>query len=356
MCPGNQGHYFPRHDRITNPNTTKIYIEMTSAYRLKNVSYRYGNTEALSLPILSIQAKQTTALLGPNGSGKSTLLHLLAFLTTASAGEIFFHDVLVGSADLPGLRKRIGFLAQKPYMLRGTVLDNIHLTFKLRGIAQHLWQQKSSAVLERLQISHCAGQQARQLSGGELQKAALARILAVEPEILILDEPFSFLDQASAQRLEKQLTGYLAETGATLIFSTHNRLQGFALADEVVSLVKGKRVESPLINLFHGQVNEHHFDTGKLQIMLPDDIATGNHASIDPHEIVLSRQPLSSSIRNHYNGRVITIAEEMGKVRVSIDAGELFQALITYQALSELRLSLGGSVWINFKSNSVVVF
>ena len=156
--------------------------------------------------------------------------------------------------------------------------------------------------------------------------------------------------------LENFIESFVEDTQKTLIFSTHNRLQGLALADNVISLVDGKVVKTPLINLYKGSIKNHVFHTGKLQIILPGDINECTHISIDPSEIVISRQPLHSSIRNNFYGRVTAIAEERGSVRIGINAEERFQALITYEALKELQLHLGDSVWVNFKSNSVVAF
>ncbi|WP_020159061.1 MULTISPECIES: ABC transporter ATP-binding protein [Methylobacter] len=329
---------------------------MTCAYQLDNIRFRYGEKTALSLPALTVHAGTVTALIGPNGCGKSTLLHLLAFLEAPATGRIVFFGEPVKAID-PSLRKRIGFLPQKPYMLRGTVRDNLTLALKLQGLPKTLWPEKIHAALERLDILHLIDLQAKTLSGGELQKAALARALITGPDVLLLDEPFSYLDQASALRLEAFISSYIEETQGTLVFSTHNRLQGLALAQDVISLVQGELIRSPLINLYHGQAGkEHIFDTGKIRIMLPRDTPACRHVSIDPREIVLSRQPLVSSIRNRYHGRVVSISEEMGKVRVAVEAGEIFQVLITYEALQDLDLSLGDLVWIHFKSNSVVVF
>jgi tungstate transport system ATP-binding protein len=129
-----------------------------------------------------------------------------------------------------------------------------------------------------------------------------------------------------------------------------------ALADEVISLVEGEQIKSPLVNLYHGVCKQHVFSTGKIDIVLTADIVDCQHVSIDPHEIVLSRQPLVSSIRNQFQGKVLTTSDEMGKVRVTVDAGEIFQVLITYEALDDIKIHLGEQVWVSFKSNSVVAF
>ncbi|NOQ64476.1 MAG: ATP-binding cassette domain-containing protein [Methyloprofundus sp.] len=327
---------------------------MTHIYQLHKLQFHYKDHLALSLDKLTIQAEKTTALVGDNGSGKSTLLNLLAFLERPTQGELFFQGQKVNQTRLTQYRRRVGFLVQKPFMLQGTVVDNIHLALKIQGQKQAA--EKIRRVLKRLDIQHCAQSQAKKLSGGELQKAALARILVLEPEVLLLDEPFSYLDQSSAQALEDFLRDYTQQSGCSLVFSTHDRLQGFALADEVLALAKGQRVLTPLINLLHGKVVGNEFHTGAMRIILSNALSKAQHASINPQDIVLSLDALVSSMRNHFQGRVVLISEEGGSVCVNVDTGVIFQVLITYQALAELNIKLGDKIWLNFKSNAVLVF
>lgn len=329
---------------------------MNNAYSLEDLRYSYGEKFMLSLPRLDISAGKITALIGPNGSGKSTLLNLLAFLHPANQGRMAFFGEQVGARQLSDYRCRIGYLPQKPYMLRGTVEDNLKLALKFRGTPKNCWRQNISTALDRFNIGYLLDQNAKRLSGGELQKTALARIWVTHPKVLLLDEPFSSLDQTGDVLLEQFIASYLKDTGGTLIFSTHDRLQGLAMANEVIALVQGEQVKSPLINLFHGSCKNHIFSTGRIDVILTADISVCRYVSIDPHEIVLSRQALVSSIRNQFHGRVTSISDEMGRVRITVAAGEIFQVLITYEALNDLALTLGDSIWVNFKSNSVTAF
>jgi tungstate transport system ATP-binding protein len=324
---------------------------MTSAYQLERISYRYKNISALHIERLEIKADAVTALTGPNGSGKSTLLNLLAFLNYPSQGEMRFFNTYVTYGQLAFLRDKVGYLPQKPYLLRGTVLDNLLVALKLAGFPKAQRKNTAMAALQRLNIQQYAEQNIKQLSGGARQKVALARTLARQPEVLILDEPFNNLDQSSTRLLEAFIESYQQ----TLIFSTHNTFQGLALSNQVISLANGEQVKTPQVNLFQGKILQHNFATGKITITLPGEYVEGHHASIDPGAIVLSKEPLSSHISNAYQGRIIAIAEENGNVRVDIDAKERFQALITYQVLHELELHLGDCIWVNFNSNSVLI-
>jgi tungstate transport system ATP-binding protein len=329
---------------------------MENSYQFNNAQFFYANNKlALSLHELNIAAGKTTGIIGENGSGKSTLLNVLAFLEPISRGELLFNQQNVKRNELLQYRRRVGFLAQKPFMLYGTVYDNINLALKIHKKKQRA--EKIKQILKQLEISHCEQKEAKQLSGGELQKAALARMLVLEPEVVLLDEPFSYLDQSSAELLEYFLQSYVKRTGNTLVFSTHDRLQGYALADELIALADGKQVLTPLINLFHGEVKGNKFYSANLCIHLPGNIKQGQHASIAPQDVILSTEKLGkNSMRNQFNGRVVMISEEMGNVRINIDTGEIFKAIITFQALKDLNLTLGDNVWVNFKSNAVVVF
>lgn len=327
---------------------------MTSIYQLNKLQFHYADKLALSLDSLNIQAEKTTAIIGANGSGKSTLLSLLAFLLNPDKGQLLFNGLPVNKGNLTQYRRQVGFLTQKPFMLKGTVYDNIDLALKIHGKKQR--GSKIQQVLKQLDIDYCIQLQAQQLSGGELQKVAIARMLVLEPDVLLLDEPFSYLDQCSAQTLESFFLTYTQKTGQTLIFSTHDRLQGFALADDILALAEGKQVLSPLINLFHGKVIERHFHVGSMRISLASALPAAQHISINPQDIVLSALRLPDNMNNHFLGRVILIADEINTVRVNVDTGIVFQVLITFQVLVELNIKLGDKLWVNFEADAPVLF
>ncbi|MDO9238791.1 MAG: ATP-binding cassette domain-containing protein [Methylicorpusculum sp.] len=329
---------------------------MNGIYELHDIRFAYDDKTVLSLPELWIHGQQVTALIGPNGCGKSTLLNILSLTLSPQQGEVVFMGEKVSGKNRCSLIRKIGYLPQNPFMFRGTVKENLLLALKFHGVKSSRSRQKIDDALAQFGIGHLVNHQANSLSGGELQKTALARALITEPDVLLMDEPFNFLDHSSNQLMEQFISGFISQAQQTLIFSTHNRLQGLALAGPVISLVQGAQVDSPLINLFGGFTQGNSFDTGKLLIRLPGDVSDCRHISIDPHEIVLSRTPLISSIRNQFPGRITSISEEAGKVCVEVSSDEKFLALITHEALQDLDLRLGEAIWVNFKSNSIVAF
>jgi tungstate transport system ATP-binding protein len=334
------------------PSATKI---MTNAYQLDNIKVFYQQKCSLDLPQLSIPNQQCIALLGDNGAGKSTLLNLLAFLNRPSQGQIQLSGQAIESGLSPQQRRSIGYVNQQPFLLTGSVSSNIDLALKLQGIPSAERPSCIAKALERVNLDHLAKQTATTLSGGELKRAAIARAIAHDPAILLLDEPFSHLDQNHIQQLEAIIEQLAAQKDKTIIFSTHDRLQGAALADNTINLIKGKVTKSPLLNVFHGELSEHFFDTGNIKIHTTSQ-QQASHIAIDPHEIIISNGILSSSMRNQFTGRLTAISEEAGTIHLTIDCGERFYAIISPEALHELGLSIGKSVCLSFKSTAVSIF
>jgi tungstate transport system ATP-binding protein len=328
---------------------------MTNAYQLDRIEVFYQQKCALDLPHLIIPNQQCVALLGDNGAGKSTLLNLLAFLNPPSKGQIKLSGQKIKSTLSPDQRRSIGYVNQQPFLLTGSVSTNIELALKLQGIPASQRPQRIADALRQVNLSHLAKQTASTLSGGELKRAAIARAIAHDPAILLLDEPFSHLDQNHIQQLETVIEQLAAQKDKTIVFSTHDRLQGAALADTTINLIKGRVTKSPLLNVFHGQLNQHLFDTGNIKIHTTSQ-QQASHIAIDPNEIIISNSELSSSMRNHFTGRLTAVAEEAGTIHLTIDCGERFYAIISPEALDELGLSIGKSVCLSFKSTAVSIF
>jgi len=329
---------------------------MTAAYQLNNIKVFHQQQCNLDIPQLTIPSDQCIALLGDNGAGKSTLLNLLAYLDMPNEGQLRLMGQTIKSSLSPAQRRTIGYVNQQPFLLAGSVTDNIALALKLQGIAA---AQRPSLIREALQhvnLTHLATQTANTLSGGELKRAAIARAIAHEPQILLLDEPFSHLDQSHIQQFEVIIEQLAAQAGKTVIFSTHDRLQGAALANTTINLIKGKVTKSPILNVFHGQLKDKIFDTGKLHIHTTSQHHQASHIAIDPHEIIISTDVLDSSMRNHFSGRLTAISEETGVIHLTIDCKERFYALISPESLYSLNLSIGNTLCLSFKSTAVSLF
>ena len=324
-------------------------------YQLNRVTFGYTESTILDIDKKNIEKGTITALVGPNGSGKSTLLGLLAFLYFPLSGEIKFHDKIVNESTLPIYRKKVGFIQQNPYLIRGTVYKNIELGLKFHGIDVHERKKRIKNIINQLDIEPLINRSVRSLSGGEAQKVAIARSLVLEPEVLLLDEPFTYLDQKFVKELEKLIVHLKTDQNKTVIFTTHNTLQAQVLSDKVYSMVNGDIVEASLINLFYGHVDQtkNLFDTGRLKIALPDDFETCEMIVIEAIHVVISRTDIHSSMRNTFKGSIKSIDHYDHNIQVKIEAGEIFTAIITNSAQKELNFKEGDIIWVSFKSTSI---
>ncbi len=242
--------------------------------------------------------------------------------------------------------------------MHDTVAANIEIGLKLRGTAARTRRALVQTTMEQLGLDHLANRPARELSGGEGQKVAIGRALVLDPEVLLFDEPFTYLDKSIVTEFER-LIGVIRENRSqTIVISSHDQLRAHALADNVVTLFEGRIAPTSLVNHFQGTVDAdaHVFRTGHVNIEIPEDISQGQHISVEANQIVLSRETLHSSMRNHFEGRITSLHEYHGLVNVSVQAGELFQIQVTRAALRELDCHLGDTVTISFKSSAVKVF
>lgn len=329
-----------------------------NAYELKNIEQRYNGNTVLRIDDYCIASNSVTALVGPNGSGKSTLLDIIALINNPVAGTLKFFNQEVRREDHESLRRRIGYIQQKPYLLNTSVYKNIELGLKLRNIEKSIRQERVNHIIERFQLGHLAERRAHMLSGGEAQKVAIARAMVLEPEVLILDEPFSHLDKNFNQEFETLIRSIRQTGKQTVVFSSHDHLQAQILADQVCSLIDGHWVPTSAINLITGEVEpqNHLFISNHLKIHIPAAVATGTRLTIDSRHLVLSGDELKSSMRNSFPGVIKSIKEEDGEIHVNVDIGELFHVLITRSALNELGVNVGDAVWVSFKSTAARIF
>ena len=179
-----------------------------------------------------VPAHGVSCVLGPNGSGKSTLLRLIAGLLVPGSGQIQIDGQAVADAD-----QRVGLVFQEPRLLPWrTALDNVAFPLQLAGLGQSERHARARALLELVGVESFAGAYPHQLSGGMRQRVAIARALARDPEILLLDEPFSALDALTRERFNDELLELWRRTGTTILLVTHSIAEAIYLADEVVVL------------------------------------------------------------------------------------------------------------------------
>ena len=211
---------------------------MTELYRLRSVTKRYGSNVAVDIDALTIPAGRLYTLTGANGAGKSTLLGILAFLTPPTTGEIYYAGERIDwkSDIVKNRRRKVTLLHQSPYLFRGTVYRNVAYGLKARGVAGGTMLRAVDRALETVGLERFRDRDARELSGGEAQRVAMARALALDPEVLLLDEPLANIDRETAMLLETVIAA-LPSRGTTVVMTTHDpdhpaRLNGGSIALE----------------------------------------------------------------------------------------------------------------------------
>lgn len=329
---------------------------MTPVYELHNLVFEYNGERIVDIPRFSIDENSIIALVGPNGSGKTTLLSLLAFLLEPASGELRFFRKLPDRKPYE-TRRRIGFVQQAPYLFNVSVLENVELGLKLRGVNKSLRRARAMHVLEQLNLDKLAAKRAHELSGGEVQKAALARVLVLEPEVILLDEPFTYLDRDFAGELEALLLSIRENRSQTVVFSSHDTDRAGLIADRVCRMENGRLLEEMPVNIFHG-TNRDHFDrfsTRHLEITLADVHEPASVIAVESDQIVLARHAIDSSMRNQFRGEVVDVNDRGEHVLVMVNVGEKFTACISHAARRELGLEKGQRIWISFKSSAIRV-
>ncbi len=206
--------------------------------KVEGLSYRHGRREVLMLPHLSFAAGRTTALLGPNGAGKSTLLRLIAALESPAAGSLTIGERPVRPDR--ATRRLVSYAFQEPVFLDATVRANLDLALRLRRIAGEARSARIDEIATACGIAGLLDRNAHRLSGGEAQRASLARALCLRAPVTLLDEPLSGLDGPGRRQLLHDLPGLLRDFASTTIVVTHDRDEALRLADDIVVLIEGR--------------------------------------------------------------------------------------------------------------------
>jgi tungstate transport system ATP-binding protein len=214
---------------------------MKLLYQVQKVSQVYQGRRVLHIDTLTIEAGEVLALVGPSGAGKSSLLRLLAFLERPTEGEVRL--CLDGeSTNTPSQAqlRRVGMVFQRPALLSRSVYENVAYGLHLRG---SYTPEAVQEILKRLHLSHLSKAQTRTLSGGELQRVALARVLVTNPEVLLLDEPTANLDPYNVRLIEELLIEERQRRALSVLIVTHNLFQAKRLAGRMALLLEGELVE-----------------------------------------------------------------------------------------------------------------
>ena len=314
--------------------------------QVDHVTRRFGSFLALDDVNLDVASGELVALLGPSGSGKTTLLRIIAGLEAQDSGRVLFHGEDTSHTDVR--KRQVGFVFQHYALFdHMTILDNVSFGLRVKPRSQRLpdaeIKRRASELLELVQLGRFSGRFPNQLSGGQRQRVALARALAVEPKVLLLDEPFGALDAKVRKELRRWLRRLHDEVHVTSVFVTHDQEEAMEIADRVV-VMRGGKIEqvgtpdevyhapaSPFVYEFLGDVNR--FEGDELSYARP-------------HEIEILLQADGTDV---IPATVEHVATRGSFVRVELAATagtHVIEADLTRERLRELELAKGQGVFI----------
>lgn len=323
---------------------------------IENISKQFGSFQAVEQVNLEIETGSLVALLGPSGSGKSTLLRLIAGLEAPDTGRIW----LTGSdATHQSVQERnIGFVFQHYALFKHmTIRENIAFGLNIRRQHPQKTKSKVNELLELVQLSGLGDRYPNQLSGGQRQRVALARALAVEPKVLLLDEPFGALDAKVRKDLRVWLRRLHDEVHVTTVFVTHDQEEAMEVSDKIVVMNKGKieqngtpaeiydHPETSFVMSFIGPVNVLASNSDIFQRNGFD--TTHPNTFLRPQDIVIEIEPDTNSVPAYVN-RVIHLGWEI-QAELLLDDGQTVMAHITRDRFDELQLQPQQSVYVKPK-------
>lgn len=332
-------------------------------YDLRNIRHRYENGPVtVDIDSLQIACGSVTGLVGPNGSGKSTLLKILAFLEPCEGSLVF--DGQNGSVRAVDIRRSVTYLLQDSYLLKRSIYENIAYGLKLRGEKDGI-RERVYDSLRRVGLApdKFADRQWYQLSGGEVQRAALATRLALHPRVLLLDEPTANVDESSAQLVKEAALSAWREWGTTVVVATHDLVWLYEVSTDIVSLYQGHVVGRGAENLIQGL---WRVENGRAAREVSDgqkicglcdgrkDISAG---IINPSDVVMTRTECRRAPQiNVLTGTVTQMALERGTgcVLISVDVGDvILKSRVSLENIERDNICPASKVYLTFPHDKV---
>ncbi len=303
----------------------------------RNISKRFGDFKALDDVSLEVESGSLTALLGPSGSGKSTLLRIIAGLETPDSGEI-----LISGEDATALspqKRNVGFVFQHYAAFKHmTVRENVAFGLKVRKRPKAEIRERVDELLKLVQLEVFGHRYPAQLSGGQRQRMALARALAVEPHILLLDEPFGALDARVRAELREWLRRLHDEVHVTTIFVTHDQAEAMDVASQIAVMYHGRIVQV-------GTPTQLYDEPATEFVMSFVGEANRLGSSwVRPHELGIGHEPRPGAVEAMVER--ITLYGFDARVELTAADGEMLAVQLTRDRLDLLELERGQIVWL----------
>jgi ABC-type Fe3+/spermidine/putrescine transport system ATPase subunit len=357
--------------------------------QINSLSKSFGAKKVLDNLILEVKDREIVCLLGPNGCGKTTLLNILAGLTTQDEGDIYIDNELVSGKEgtkkvnLQPSDRKVGYVFQTvslfPHM---RVKDNIGYGLKAMHLPKKEMQKRTESLLDFVSLRDYAEFYPSQLSGGQKQRTALARSLATEPKVLLLDEPVSAIDPQLRESFRLELKSYLQKLQITVVYVTHNLSEAFIMSDRVAVMGNG-RIEqigaaSDIfdkpgssyvakflgINTFKGKAVQLHgglleIEAGGANLKAAADSSLVDKAvvvTLKPEDIKLANLNSKPNFANAIEGQITEMTAMRSTAQVTVDVGFALKARVQLSTIKAEGLNVGDKVQVCFSSEALNVF
>ena len=317
---------------------------------IKKLTFAYDTKTVLDIHTLVLERNKVYSFLGDNGSGKTTLLKIISGLLEVEGIKTS------GCSNFEKMQKQAVYVHQNPLLLKGSVLYNIAFGLKLKK--ETAIERKVAEALETVGLKGFEKRKNKQLSGGEIQRIALARALVLKPKVLLLDEPTANVDKESVLLISKVLRKIQHNT--TIIISSHDEKFAYHNSDEIIRLDKGKII-STSENVFKGNTIDQNEDSLLFKVndvVLKCPAAEGNFntAVVDFSDVILSNKDIETSARNMFKGKVVDISECSNLKKITFDIGTEISSLITSKSMDEFDIKIGCEMFLAFKTSAVKLY
>lgn len=335
-------------------------------YSASNLIKVFENRTVLKIDRFGIEQNRIYGLLGPNGAGKTTLINILGFLESPSSGEIFYRSekVVYSESYLQDLRKTVVVVDQTPILFSTSVYKNMEFGLKIRKIPNKERDYIIREALDLVGMRPFIHASAHLLSGGETQRVAMARALALSPEVLLCDEPTASVDEENQAAVIRILNDINREKKITVLFTTHDRSQAASLAHEIFFLSNGSLTNGSHENLFQADIRKIEDNktqvriNGSLQLIITDDLKLPKgriRIVIDPKKLMLSKPAEGPPKENNAVGKIIQVGEEKNNIRILVDIGIHVTLITSKQTYFSQRPLVGDRVEVIFPTDSIQV-
>jgi len=360
--------------------------------QVNSIAKSFAEKKVIENLSLEVKNEEILSLLGPNGCGKTTLLNILSGLIRQDKGEIYINDVLVSreegrkTVNVKPSDRKIGYVFQTislfPHM---RVEDNVAYGLKALHLPMQEVKKRTGNLLDFVGLREYARFYPGQLSGGQKQRIALARSLATEPQVLLLDEPVSAVDPQLRESFRLELKNYLQALKMTVLYVTHNLSEAFIMSDRIAVMGNGhieqvgNRTEifdkpnSPYVAMFlginafkgkaiKGQGKLMEIEANGVQVLAsasPDLLGKNVIATLKPDNIFVSRSPdadFNCEGANIIEGTVTEMVQMRSNAQVTVDAGFIVKTRLPLDAVKAEGLSVGDKVYVCFSADSLNVF